>query len=278
MTAVVVRSYSPSFELRVRAARDEQIRGQRGCDVARALLVSGVRRRPQEADREGHRSRPHEVVDGGRGPRSRSAAPAPRPRRRSARHRADQVARHERGRLERVRDIERLIAGEAPRCAPCPFMTNIRSSWPRVASSPTLRSAPLDDRVGACRCAVHEPIGSGRAAPRGRAQRDAARSMASKNPRERSAGVVGALPVVIAPAPSMTAQSVNVPPMSTPTGQPGARSCRRLVGRVSFTSSTGGSSGCTARSPASRRIRGRGTRGRRTRRRRTRAGRGTDGD
>ena len=48
----------------------------------------------------------------------------------------------------------------------------------------------------------------------------AALAIASKNPRERSSGVVGDFPVVIRPPSCMIVQSVNVPPMSTPTDSP----------------------------------------------------------
>ena len=56
----------------------------------------------------------------------------------------------------------------------------------------------------------------------------AALSIASKNPRERSSGVVGDFPVVIRPPSCMIVQSVKVPPMSTPIGQTRRSSCRHL--------------------------------------------------
>jgi hypothetical protein len=90
------------------------------------------------------------------------------------------------------------------------------SPKPRVVSSPT-REPP---RVTTALIATVVPCASRSvwlsSAERSIPSSAAATSIAAKNPRCGSSGVVGALATVIVPASSTTAQSVKVPPMSTP--------------------------------------------------------------
>ena len=97
------------------------------------------------------------------------------------------------------------------------FMIRMASGWPRVVSSAVRATAPVTSALAPAVVpwASLEVAASTRSASRPSAA-DAA-SIEAKKPPDRSAGVVGAFPVVIAPPASMTAQSVNVPPTSTPT-------------------------------------------------------------
>ena len=115
-----------------------------------------------------------------------------------------------------------------PASRPAPFMTAIASPWPLVVTRPTF--AP--SRVMSAFVPVVVPCTTRSACENSSSSdipnRDAASSIASKKLRARSVGRVGTLPVRIVPSGPMTAQSVNVPPMSTPTLYP---SWPTLLGR-----------------------------------------------
>ena len=106
---------------------------------------------------------------------------------------------------------------DAPNARPMSFMMRMASGWPRVVSSATRAIWPVTSALvpAVVPCASLAADASTRSASR--PSPAAAASMEPKNPSARSPGVVGTLPVVISPAASMIAQSVNVPPMSTPT-------------------------------------------------------------
>ena len=118
---------------------------------------------------------------------------------------------------------------DAPSARPMSFMMRMASGWPRVVSSATRAIRPVTSALvpAVVPCASLAAAASTRSASR--PSPAAAASMEPKKPSARSAGVVGTLPVVISPPASMIAQSVNVPPMSTPTKQPSSRRMRRIL-------------------------------------------------
>jgi hypothetical protein len=106
---------------------------------------------------------------------------------------------------------------DRPASRPNPFMTEMQSPWPTVAITPT-RAPPrvmsaFVPMVVPCTRRSQRPSSSRSVIP----HRPAASSIASKKLRARSSGRVGTLPTWISPPGPTMAQSVNVPPMSTPT-------------------------------------------------------------
>ena len=118
MTAVIVRSYSPTFGRQVRAAGDEQLRRDLARDLPRPPLVRRVDRRPQEARSSAPRR-----------PRRRAPAPrrGPRPRRAGRSTSPSTSTRSVIGRISSggisgvglvgLRDVEGLLARQARRAA-----------------------------------------------------------------------------------------------------------------------------------------------------------------
>jgi len=105
-----------------------------------------------------------------------------------------------------------------------PRMMWIASSWPRVVISPTrapfLCISVFVPTVVPC---VSTSIRRQKR-PKGRPRRSAATRSEASMPAEKLPGVDGALVAVMQPSAPSTTQSVNVPPMSTPTRKPATRS------------------------------------------------------
>jgi hypothetical protein len=108
-------------------------------------------------------------------------------------------------------------------------MIRSASPCPAVAISPT--TAPV--RVTSVLIPAVVPWATRVAWPSRPAQSrpmvSAAAETASKKPTESASGVVATLPVQYAPSEPITAQSVKVPPMSTPTLNPPSGSASRIA-------------------------------------------------
>ena len=97
------------------------------------------------------------------------------------------------------------------------FMMRLASGWPRVVRRATRATRPVTSALVPAVVPWASLAADARTRSASRPSDPAAASIAAKKPLARSAGAVGTLPVVMPPSASMIAQSVKVPPMSTPT-------------------------------------------------------------
>ena len=153
------------------------------------------------------------------------------------------IARGTSGSGRRVEWTSSASSGESPDVRPCPFITNIASSCPRVASRPV--AAPRRSTIAFVPVVVPWTSRPQRSSTASSVEPIfvAASEIASKKPRDRSSGVVGDLPVVMCTAVVHDRAVGEGPADVDADGQIAVAHAVTWARAASFTSSTGGSSG-----------------------------------